>query len=389
MPLPDLIQTLKKRVRDCGDLPVLRNTALLVLRASEDRVSGARDVARIIIQDEGFAVKVLRVVNSALYSHPMGEISSISTAVTVLGLDTIRDISLSLSFVELFEKNHPKVDLKKIIAGTLTAATLAQEFAEDLHHPDADQVFTTAILYNLGPISLAYYLPEEHIKIQNLMETLGLPASEAEQRILGTSMNQIGIAMAKESNIPRDLVESLVDTEEIGSSPARTPQEQIKAISYLANRITSNLFSDEGTKDELDAIFEKCKVSLNIGSEKGFRVVRKAYNKVKKLSESFGVEIEKFRPSATIPESETPSRRDLLGSLRRTFETYENAEEEEEEEKVRTTQNPDPEECKTSSTEELENQPSLEPHENDTNKDSLQLKFLRDISSHLYRDKRY
>ncbi|MDC4222757.1 MAG: HDOD domain-containing protein [Candidatus Manganitrophus sp.] len=187
----------------------MRDTVIQTLRAAEDKVSGAADVARSILQDQGFAVKVLKVANSAYFNGGYGEVFTVSRAVVVLGMDMIRSVSLGLSFVELFQKQHPGIDLKKIIADAFIAATLAKELGERLHYPKQEELFLATLFYNLGPISLAYYLPESHLEIQRLVEKSGLPLWKAEQQVLGASVNQLGIAMAKECKVPDHLAESL------------------------------------------------------------------------------------------------------------------------------------------------------------------------------------
>jgi serine/threonine protein kinase len=373
-----ILQKLQERIHCRGDLPVLRDSVIQTLRAAEDKVSGAADVARTILQDQGFAVKVLKVANSAYFNSGYGEVHTVSRAVVVLGLDMIRSVSLGLSFVELFQKQHPQVDLKKIIADSFIAATLARELGERLHYPKQEELFLATLFYNLGPISLAYYLPEAHLEIQRLVEKSGLPSWKAEQQVLGASINQLGITMAKECRVPDHLVEPLAASDQVLFSPAQTAQEQLWAVSYLANRIVGNLFREKGTEEEMDGLMQRMEVCLNIPPEEGVDLIQKSYKNIREVSNSFEIEAEKFKPPVA-PSGSTSARSDLLERMGKIFQAPEEVEEAPPPEQIKEEMN-EPEETK-----KIEAQEKVEAPEKIEKIDraSLQLKLLGDISNHI------
>ncbi|MBI3805177.1 MAG: HDOD domain-containing protein [Nitrospirae bacterium] len=379
-PKTPILERLQGRIQARGDLPVLRDTVIQTLRAAEDKVSGAADVARSILQDQGFAVKVLKVANSAYFNSGYGEVFTVSRAVVVLGLDMIRSVSLGLSFVELFQKQHPKVDLKKIIADSFIAATLARELGERLHYPKQEELFLATLFYNLGPISLAYYLPESHLEIQELVEKSGLPLWKAEQQVLGASVNQLGITMAKECRVPDHLVEPLAASDQILFSPAHTPREQLWAVAYLANRVVGNLFKEKGTQEEMDGLMQQMEVCLNIPPEEGVGLIQKAYKNIREVSDSFEIEAEKFKPPVITSESKASPRSDLLERLGEIFQAPEAAE-------AAAPAAPAQVEEATAEpevTEKKETGKTAAPEKpEEIDRPSLQLKLLRDISNHI------
>lgn len=388
------LQTLQGKLRKGGDLPVLRDSVIQALRAAEGKAAGAADVARVILQDQGFAVKILKVANSAYFNQGHGEINSVSKAVVVLGLDMIRSISLGLSFVEFFQKRHPGIDLKHIIANSFVAATVGEVMADRLHYPKREEVFLAALLYNLGEISTAYYLPEEYLEIRRLEEEEGLPAWKAEQQVLGTSAHQLGIAAAKACKIPDELIEPIAASEQVGHAPAQTPEEKLWAISCLANRVTHNLFSEKGSAQELDGILRQVETTLALKPEESEGLVQRAYKKVKEVCEPFGIETEKFKPPTGQP-SPQPSREDgqapstrlrLLENLERIYETKSAAPEagrgDGKAEPSGTA--PAPEAARQDAGPE-EADPGAPPSQA-AEKALLQLKFLQEISAHLYQN---
>ena len=125
----DFLQLLETRVSGRGDLPVFRASVLEVVRLSEDTQCAASDIARVILQDQGFSVKVLRIANSPYYNRSDHSIKTISRAVVLLGVEVVRDICLGLGFVEVFQRHHPWIDLRRILARGYFTAVLTRELA--------------------------------------------------------------------------------------------------------------------------------------------------------------------------------------------------------------------------------------------------------------------
>ena len=60
------------------------------------------DIARIISEDAGLTVRLLRIVNSAFYGFP-AKVESISRAATILGTHELRALALATSVTTMFK----------------------------------------------------------------------------------------------------------------------------------------------------------------------------------------------------------------------------------------------------------------------------------------------
>jgi len=312
----------KKRCGSTKDLPILRQTAVDVLRIS-DR-SGAAEVSQVVLQDQAFTTKVLNVVNSVYFNTTSEPIHSVTRAVVILGLDLVRSISLGLGFAEMHEKQHPGVDLKVISAQAFYAATLARDLAKQLKHPHLEEVFVTALLQNLGQLAFAYHMPESHLEVQSLMEESGLSPQEAEETVLGTSLQEAGGSIAKEWNLPESLVDSIGVSESAVGSEAKTPAEKARAVSYLANKVAGNLFSASGNSEELDKVLDQLKRSVAIDPDRAMALFEKAHSNVMEVSAPFGLERDDFKLPDTLraSDSKSPSARsDLVSRLQDCFDS--------------------------------------------------------------------
>lgn len=309
------LKLLMRRLRERGDLPIIRPNAAQILRASENSESGASDVARIILHDTGFAAKVLKVANSAYFNRGQEPIGTISRAVVLLGLDMIRQISLGLGFVEMFEQHHPEIDMKRLVADAFAAAVLGQELAESMHHPCPEETFVASLLHSLGRISVAYYMPESYLQIRQLCRQGELDLESAERQMLGRSCTQLALELARRWKLPESVSESLQLSKEDVSRRAVDEHEKMLWASYLSNRITENVFSDRASSKDLDYWLTRLELGINIKPEKGLAIIEDAYQKVCSLAESFEMSPDVFAPADS--RRDTPPNTTRLRLVRR------------------------------------------------------------------------
>ena len=81
-----------------GDLPTLAPVAVEVLRLADDDTASLEDIAAVISNDPGLAAQMLKVANSPMYGMG-GEVASLNRAASILGLRTVKLLSLSFAVV--------------------------------------------------------------------------------------------------------------------------------------------------------------------------------------------------------------------------------------------------------------------------------------------------
>ena len=284
------LDLLESRIADRGELPVFRKSVREVLRLGEDTQCAASDIARVILKDQGFAIKVNRVANSQYYNRSDRAIKTISRAVVILGIETIRDICLGLGLIEMFLKHNPQINLKAILARSYFAANLAQEFAEHVPDVSREEAFLASLLQYLGPIAVAYYLPEKYLQIRQL----ALQSSDAELpadiQILGFRFEDFSSALAEKWSLPQYLVQSLNDQKAISESTS------ISRLSKIAFNISQSLFSDETTDEDIETGVATLGKVFNIDEAEVGNLVERSFSKTKNSSELFGVEARALQP---------------------------------------------------------------------------------------------
>jgi len=169
-------------------LPARSAAAIELVRLTQDPNSSAGDLARVISGDAVFAAKCLRVANSAFYGLS-GHVSTLPFAVSVLGFQVIRSLSLA-SIAGLDDPNAAPAGFWRAAA---ICATAAEHVAPVLGASTGD-AFSLGLLHMLGAALLHQHdpvvrlcLPEAEDpeeQIAQEREHFGIAHHEAAERIL-------------------------------------------------------------------------------------------------------------------------------------------------------------------------------------------------------------
>lgn len=136
-----------------GDLPTLAPVAVEVLRLADDELATLEDIAAAISNDPGLAAQMLKVANSPMYGMG-GEVASLSRAASILGLRTVKLLSLSFAVVA---STSGEAGDALIWRRTLAASALGQTIADRFDRRLVDEVFISSLLANIGRLALLKY----------------------------------------------------------------------------------------------------------------------------------------------------------------------------------------------------------------------------------------
>ena len=118
-------------------------------------------IARIIEKDVGLSGRVLHIINSALYSR--GGISSVERAIALLGIESVRTITLMTSFVEgrAWPLNQRR-ELDALVEHAVTVQRCAASVVRARFATLADDAGTAGLFHDVGKILLLRHLPDRY-----------------------------------------------------------------------------------------------------------------------------------------------------------------------------------------------------------------------------------
>lgn len=218
-----------------GQLPALPQSAISLLQLSKDPNNGPNEYALPIESDAGLTGQVLKFVNSSYFGFSR-EISSVKTAITLVGVRTIKNFALWSAVFSLMP--NPKCgpfDLKHLWQDSLRRALFARAVARLLGLREAEDAFAAALLQDMAVPLLAKEFPAEYVK---LLESRGqgVRLSDLERESFGWTHAEIGGQMARKWKLPEDtaaLIERHTAIDEIVSAEKLKPAEAAVALSSL------------------------------------------------------------------------------------------------------------------------------------------------------------
>ena len=185
-------------IANVDELPSLPSVYQELMEAVRSPDISLSDIGEIISRDMGMTTKILRLINSA-YFGLRAEITDIPRSVSLLGLETIKSLVLGIQiFSQLDEKKIPKGFIESLWSHSMTTGTFAKAIAqnEELGKDIADQAFVAGLLHDLGKIMFASNLTDQYREVIDSTTREGIPFTEAELQIIGTTHSEVGMYLA-------------------------------------------------------------------------------------------------------------------------------------------------------------------------------------------------
>jgi diguanylate cyclase (GGDEF)-like protein len=223
-----------------GKLPSPRGVALQIIQLADREDSTSQQIARLINNDPVLAGHIIKAAN--LLVHRDGRpIASILDAVTVLGIKSIRQLTLSLSLVDEFRSGACKgFDYQKFWARSACCGIAAQEIVAKMQVGVADEAFLLGLLTQIGRLTLASIFEQEYtLVLERSAEAHNLSAQE--HAAFGLDHNQITALMLADWRMPKlfqDIALHLEQPEKSGF-PEGQRSERLLQLFHFADRLAA------------------------------------------------------------------------------------------------------------------------------------------------------
>ena len=231
----DIPDKIMEKVSSFPSMPqtVFKLRALLAEKdVSLDEIEG------ILRNDPGLSANVLRLANSAFFGVPR-KVSSLKHAVMLLGVKRFAQIAVSASISKTMDKAVEGYDLAPgaLWLHSIAVSNVAETLAQFKKFEETNDVFTPALLHDMGKLVLGKFLKEESQKIKSLVEG-GVPLDIAENMVLGTDHAEVGALILHRWSFPNELVEAV----RWHHNPERLKNSNLQPeIVYLSNLLCQSI----------------------------------------------------------------------------------------------------------------------------------------------------
>ena len=235
-----------------ADLPVLRHTArkLDEMREKIDRVNG-RDIASVVLHDPLMTVKVLAYIQPFAGKSLRSEITTIASAVMMVGVEPFFEKFKDLITVEHMLKTEPQAMLGtlQLIRRVQRAAHYAREWAMWRQDINVEEVTIATLLHDLTEILLWCFAPKLASDIRDLQKNdRSLRSTVAQEQVLGIQLIDLQLALCRAWHLPQ-LLSNLMD-------PAQANQPRIRNVLLAVDlaRHSANGWNDAALPDDFIAL---------------------------------------------------------------------------------------------------------------------------------------
>lgn len=200
-------ETLQLAIQNISNIPTLPTVIEKITRLLQNPQTSAEEVGRAITTDQSIASKVLKLVNSAFYGFP-GKISTITHAIVILGFSTVKNIVLTASIFDFFQKRgqlHPDFDMEQFWQHSLACGAASQAIAKYIGYEQKEECFIGGLVHDIGKVALCQYLPEDFELVVKEVKKKGILFYDAEREQLGTTHEEIGAVLTERWNLPKNL----------------------------------------------------------------------------------------------------------------------------------------------------------------------------------------
>ena len=228
------------KMQSVTNLPTLPVVAHKISSAASNSKTDARKLANMMKDDPSIAARVLKVANSAFYARQV-QITSVQHAIAHLGVNTIRDIALSMSVISAFgmgkkSRFNRQLFWKHAMCVGIGAAILAERVATK--YPldiSMESLHLAGVLHDIGKIVTDQYFPDEFEQALQVSHDQQLPLIDAETQVMGTNHTHIGVWLCVQWNFP-DVFSHVIRWHH---DPLSAPKEMFPVVAcvHIANYV--------------------------------------------------------------------------------------------------------------------------------------------------------
>lgn len=241
IPDADIASTLKflvRRIRSKSDFPAISGIINEINKIVESDSEGSSKLAQVILQDYSLTNKLLKLVNTVSYSQFGGKINTISKAVSILGVEPVRNIAMSLIVMDFLQNKSQAQDIKDVVVSSFFSGIVAVKLSEWKDAQEVEEAMICSMFFNLGKMLAKFYLFDECEEIVRVMEEQDIDEEIAAKEVLGISYNELGVGIAKSWNFPDSLIAGMQKIQHEGALNASENISRLNVAVNMANELS-------------------------------------------------------------------------------------------------------------------------------------------------------
>lgn len=219
-------------------MPSLSTTVGKVMEICSRVDASPNELNKVISLDPVLTGQVLKLINSAYYSL-VNKVTSLTRAITMLGLNTVKNMALSTAIIKTVSgvKKSRSLPTSKFWAHSISVGVSAKLLAQasDIPIMEREEYFISGLLHDLGKIPFG----DEYIEVIDFAEREQMPLIAAERDLMGIDHQEVGLMIAEKWK----LNESISNCIGYHHDPDTGDENHLKQTAFVAlGNIYSNIY---------------------------------------------------------------------------------------------------------------------------------------------------
>ena len=270
-------------------LPSPPATLARVIEAASKPDISVPELGRLVSSDPGFAVELLRMVNSSLYNRG-SRIASIDRAVSMLGVRALRNLALCVAVRNCVHRRElGGFDLNRFWEDSLRRAVAGQMLAERAPiELDPMEAFTAGLLQDLGVLGLVRTSPDRAPRWMEVADSVHEARREAEGKIFRVTHDGLGPLLSSEWHLPPELAIPL----QFHHDPAAAPAEHQARCTVASNaELLTSLMRCEDKRALLGRVRETLPESTGLDTKQVDELLEEFGRRVSEVASDLGFRV--------------------------------------------------------------------------------------------------
>jgi HD-like signal output (HDOD) protein len=246
-----------EKLKRCEALPSPAGVVMEILRLASNEKTTINQISAVVETDPALASQMLKLVNSPFSGLPR-KIASVSAAVRLLGIRTVKNMALSLSLVSNYRNGRcAAFDYEAFWSNSLLRAVAARGITSRLQDYSPEEAFTIGLLGKVGQLAFATVFPKEYaceLSRPTSSDIIGL--LDAERSAFSIDHDELSAELMADWYLPAMFCHA-VRCQDRSDPSCPTPDlrtDRFTRIMHLAGTVTSSLAQPQARPESFAAL---------------------------------------------------------------------------------------------------------------------------------------
>ncbi|MBT8361720.1 MAG: HDOD domain-containing protein, partial [Deltaproteobacteria bacterium] len=232
---------------DISKIPNLPHSLIKLIDMCNSKDRDLQKIGSLIAADASLSARVLQLANSAFIGS-RSSFTDIGQAVIYLGIDSVRNLAISVSVFETFNSVDPDgtLNLSRFWYHSFLTAVIAKTFSEKQGYADPAEAYLAGLLHDIGKLLLFVSFPKKY-RLILAQESSGNMLPIHEKNDLGVTHYEASSLLVSQWNLQQSVTDAVFSHHDELQNAQKL--NTLGKIIWAANRLSNSLIVEKDAPD--------------------------------------------------------------------------------------------------------------------------------------------